>query len=276
MRPRGLGHAVEEGIALGLSATTQKVFTAIEPIRSSRPFESCSRMYVAPMMVWLTLGVVVSAMLVSAQTTNGAGGPSAAADTSILVAPSPGVPVSLEQIEEDSGKSDGGASTANVKESRVHRDSSGRTRTESDSSAYTVLIDPVAGSTVVLLRSGEIAYRMPGPRGASFRLARTIAAGYSIHNWSQRTETIGKLTIEGLVFHGTRIIQTADDDPGLIYTVEQWYSDELKLTGLEVVSGPHGTHTARVRNLHWEEPDPALFTIPSGYKVIDAKLSDQP
>ena len=54
--------------------------------------------------------------------------------------------------------------------------------------------------------------------------------------------------------------------------VEEWYSDELKLMGSVMASGPYETYTARIQNLRREEPDPKLFTIPPDYKVLDVPL----
>jgi hypothetical protein len=89
-----------------------------------------------------------------------------------------------------------------------------------------------------------------------------------------RSEQIGKRTIEGVEFDGTRIItvQTAEGEPKLTWTVEQWYSDKLKLIGLTVQSTPYGTNTTRIQNLRREEPDSDLFTIPPEYKIVDLQL----
>jgi hypothetical protein len=187
----------------------------------------------------------------------------------------------VEQIEERSRRLNDGTFALEVINSKIYRDSSGRVRIQSEvqdssghcSDLYTSLIDPVAGLTVVVLSSPKIAYRMPRPKSDALLGGSVIAEGLPPSNhWVARTENAGKRTIEGFEFKGTRIIQTADGEPGLTHTIEQWYSDELKLTGLEVASGPHGTHRARIQNIHREEPDPTLFAIPRDYKILDVQL----
>ena len=87
-----------------------------------------------------------------------------------------------------------------------------------------------------------------------------------------RIEVVGKRTIQGVEFEGTRIIRTAEGEPGLTDTSEQWYSDDLKLIGLLTTSGPSGAYSARIQSLQRGEPDPALFTIPAEYRIIDLPL----
>ncbi len=229
------------------------------------------------MIVWLTFGVALFATLVSAQTAPNPANSGAAP----LVLPRPGVPASLEQTEERSRKIEDGTSTVEVVTSEVYRDSAGRVRVQSDirgsgrsPTPYVDLVDPVAGSRVVLLSTQKIAYRVPLPKSTEGRFAFLGIGGVaeSSHKWSARTENAGKRTIEGIECEGTRIIETAEGEPGLTRTVEQWYSDELKLIGFVTASGPYETYTARIQNLRREEPDPALFAIPPGYKILDVPL----
>jgi hypothetical protein len=88
-----------------------------------------------------------------------------------------------------------------------------------------------------------------------------------------RTQVVGKRTIQGIEFEGTRIIRTAEGEPGLTDTIEQWYSDELELIGLLTSSGPSETYSARIQSLQRAEPDPALFTTPAEYKIIDLQVA---
>lgn len=218
-------------------------------------------------------GVAMGAVLVTAQTP-GSGRPGA----SSLVLPLPGVPRSLEQVEEYSRTLDDGTTSVETINSKIHRDHAGRVRTDSEThdgsghrlGATTLIIDPVVGSIVIMKIDAKTALRLPGPKGETLVPGRLIADDQlSTHELIITRENVGKRTIEGFVFEGTRITQTAEDQPLLKYTIEEWYSDELKLTAVEVASGPSGTHTARIQDLHCEEPDPALFTIPSDYQIVD-------
>jgi len=230
------------------------------------------------MLLWLAVVIFPSALLASAQVVN----PRAKAGASPLVLPRPGAPLSLEQIEERSRNAGEGASNVEVIDSEVYRDSEGRLRittktTDSSggsASIRTILVDPVAGSTVLLVDAAKTAYRMPGAKGDAVMGGRVIADEElppSI-KWTVSTEDTDNQNIEGIVFHGTRITQAANGNPALKYTVERWYSDDLKLTGAEVATGPNGKHTARVKDVHMGEPDPALFVVPADYKVVELKL----
>jgi hypothetical protein len=233
------------------------------------------------MTVWLTLAGVFIAVLASAQITHSP----ATSGAALLVLPRPGVPISLEQIEERSRKlEDGTTAVVGVIKSKVYRDSAGRLRMESEiqdssghsSTRYADLVDPVAGSRVVLLTTEKVGYRVPFPKSDQSRLA-FLGMGESSqdspHKWGDaRTEVVGKRTIQGVELEGTRIIRTAEGEPGLTDTIEQWYSDELKLIGLLTSAGPSEAYSARIQSLQRGEPDPALFTTPAEYKIIDLQL----
>ena len=232
------------------------------------------------MILCFTLGIVLLALLASAQTTHTVPRSGAA----LLVLPRPGVPLSFEQIEESSRKFDDGASAVEVRKSKIYRDFAGRLRMEAGiregsghpSTPYTDFIDPVAGSRVILLstETEKVGYRLPWPKssegGFGFCFAREQDP--PSRKWTARTESIGARTIEGSGFDGTRIIQTAQGEPRLTKTIEEWYSADLKLIGLLLFSAPNETYAARIQNVRCEEPDPALFTVPPNYKVVDVPL----
>jgi hypothetical protein len=69
----------------------------------------------------------------------------------------------------------------------------------------------------------------------------------------------------------TQTIAAADTGTGKAVQVvdEYWYSDELRLDMLIKHSDPiTGSTTTRVTQLSRTDPDPAMFTIPPGYKVV--------
>jgi hypothetical protein len=214
------------------------------------------------MTAWLICGVFVVAMF-AAQTVDKP--PSTGAV--FLLLPQAGVPVSFEQIEERSGMGNGSVPPETVK-SKVYRDSYGRVRL--DHPSYSLLIDSVAGSRVVL--SGQIAYRTPWPKSDAgklgFWIGDAIAPSHPLTT-TTRIETLGKRMIEGVEFEGTRVIQTVEGDPQATKTIEQWHSSELKLVALVTISSFQETDTARIHNLRSEEPDSKLFEIPDNYRVMD-------
>ncbi len=89
-----------------------------------------------------------------------------------------------------------------------------------------------------------------------------------------RTEDLGEQNIEGVSAKGTRTITTipagAIGNERPIETVyEKWYSPELQIVVLTKHSDPRfGEQTYRLTNINRSEPDPSLFQVPSGYKVV--------
>jgi hypothetical protein len=89
------------------------------------------------------------------------------------------------------------------------------------------------------------------------------------------SEALGNKQILGLRAEGTR--QTMTVPPGVFGNVgpidvvtDRWYSPELKIVLESRRSDPRsGDVTYRVTSLVREEPDPALFEIPSDYTVVD-------
>jgi hypothetical protein len=235
------------------------------------------------MTTWLTCGVALLAMVTSAlnSETPESSPHSSAAD---LVLPLSGFPLSVDQIEERTHLLDSGSSVFEVIRSKVYRDSLGKLRIDSETQRDSdqsrtfieTIIDPSTGVKVVMLRDMRVAYRILGPKAGESGFAvglSGIGEGVpSSRDWKTTKENLGKRTIEGVDFEGTRIRQAADS--GLTNTIEKWYCDKLSLTGLAVASGPYGTHTARIENLRLEEPDPTIFAIPNGYTVLDLPIGD--
>lgn len=228
-------------------------------------------------------------MLASAKTT-----PRSNNQDTGLVLPRSGAPLSLDLIEERWKNLENGTSDAEVINSRIYRDSAGRLRIESliprdsDHPAGATsfpcidIIDPVAASRILVLCHLRVAHRMPFPRsdegtppflGIGFK-----ASLASSHRLTAKTEDCGKRTIEGFEFDGTRIIQTAEDQPPLTIAIEQWYSKDLKLIGAMTALSADETYAARIENLRREEPDPSLFRMPQGLRsVVDmGHLPDEP
>lgn len=192
----------------------------------------------------------------------------------LLALPVPTKPILFEQVEERSRRINDGASSVETMVRSVYRDSSGRLRIERSSAGSGVVqvIDPVAWMILVSTDSEKVGYRLPLPKSspvgfANFALVDGDAT--ASRKWSSKNEQLGTQTIEGVEFEGTRIVQTSDDEPPIIKTLEQWHSTELKLIGLMVVSRPDEIYTIRIRNVRHDEPDPGLFKISAGYKILD-------
>jgi hypothetical protein len=88
-----------------------------------------------------------------------------------------------------------------------------------------------------------------------------------------KEEDLGTKRMEGVEVHGIRDTQTipAEANGGKEITVvdEYWYSEDLRLNMLAIHKDPRtGEQTTTVTQLDRAEPDPNIFEIPSGYRVI--------
>lgn len=182
-----------------------------------------------------------------------------------------GVPVSFDQTEERSPTENSGSTDKVVVRSKVFRDSSGRIRIESRT--YTLLIDEIAGSRVVLLSQDKIGYRMPWPMSSEGQLGIGIGINLGMESSSREitatTQALGERWIEGIKFTGKRTILSATGEPQPVRTLEEWRSADLHLIGRALASSPRETNTARIENIRCEEPDANLFTIPPDYKIVE-------
>ena len=89
---------------------------------------------------------------------------------------------------------------------------------------------------------------------------------YVEFDWSAE-ELAERLTMLGIEVEGVRTVQTSEDQPPLTAVHEVWRCPKLHVTlGIEV-SGPTWKQTAKLQNVEWREPDPALFAIPSEYTI---------
>ena len=106
------------------------------------------------------------------------------------------------------------------------------------------------------------------------RLAASQPAA-SPSNANIQTEALPQDNIAGLDVIGTRTTQvipagTADNDRDITVVSETWTSPELNYTVRQTSSDPRsGTITTELSNVDRAEPDPALFKMPDGYKVMD-------
>lgn len=92
--------------------------------------------------------------------------------------------------------------------------------------------------------------------------------------WESRTEELGTQNIEGVDAEGTRTITTIPagaigNERPIEITYEKWYSRDLQLVVMSKHNDPRfGEQTYRLTNIVRSEPDPSLFTLPSGYRLI--------
>jgi len=192
--------------------------------------------------------------------------------------PVTGVPYSAVETREFSQTLPGGNVIQKQEQSKVTRDSEGRVRTESGNTV--TIFDPVAGNFTRLDSQRLTAAQTALPPS---RTARTRPAQ---GNWQPhrgptgatfQTEDLGTQTINGLVATGTRMTETIPanaigNQQPIVVTRTTWVSTELKVPVQIVSSDPRfGTSTMNLTGVTREEPDAALFKVPSGYSVTTGR-----
>jgi hypothetical protein len=90
-----------------------------------------------------------------------------------------------------------------------------------------------------------------------------------------KQEDLGTDTMENLTVHGmreTRTIPAAVTGTGknMVVISEYWYSDELHMNMLTKHNDPRtGIQVVTITQVNRSEPEPALFQVPQGYKIVD-------
>ena len=164
------------------------------------------------------------------------------------------------------------------------RDSAGRTRIEHQApegqhqncASPIIISDPVAGYMYVLDTANLIAHRMtvkamPPSSAENPVLHLTSKPG----DPNRHDEPLGSKTMFGVTVVGikTTTIHPAGsigNDRALSETHEYWASPQLGLIVYSKTSGREETERiSEMADLTAAEPDPSLFRVPAGYKIVD-------
>ena len=119
--------------------------------------------------------------------------------------------------------------------------------------------------------AGPMPPPLPPPNG-TFMMQKAIMIDDSAQ---VSTEDLGSETMQGVAVTGTRTTRTipagqiGNDAPISIVT-EVWMSPELKTVVYSKRSDPRmGVQTFQLSNITRAEPDPSLFTVPTGFSIAD-------
>jgi len=168
----------------------------------------------------------------------------------------------------------------------IARDSQGRTRremslpaiggwgTSGQAAPHVVFInDNVAGARYVLQPDKKVArkmaWRQHGRDGGPPRSEARRGGDQS----SVTTTSLGTQTINGVTAEGTRTTRTIPagaigNANAIVITNERWYSPDLQIVVMSKRSDPFmGETTFQLTNIQKQEPDAALFQVPSDYSV---------
>jgi len=176
------------------------------------------------------------------------------------------------------------------------RDFVGRTRTEKrppaipkgnqiEIPALVEILDPVLGLGYYLDTVNRVAHRLvlrqpirfaPAPQARYPNpLPPIVSTPSTPDDPITSSERLGTKTLEGIRVEGQRITMTypigsVGNDRPIVTTKEIWQSRELNTTILSTSYDPRsGESIHALINISLAEPDPSLFQIPPGYKVVD-------
>jgi hypothetical protein len=229
----------------------------------------------------------------------GGGGPMG--ESGILRAGVKNAPFSADVVTESTRTLADGNHIRQTVNSKVYRDSEGRTRREQAVSLnglapdanmrqMVFINDPVGGVTYSLNaqeRTGTKTLRNFDGRGPQRTSLDTSSRGPGANAGPDgrqarmggvvpKTESLGRQAIEGVQAEGRRTTMTipagqAGNELPIHIVVESWYSADLQTTVLARHSDPrNGETVTRLMNISRSEPAHLLFEAPADYKVSES------
>jgi hypothetical protein len=198
-------------------------------------------------------------------------------------APIKGAPFSGEAITTVKMTMFDGTKIERTVTNRLYRDSAGRLRREQtviglealdpsdDFRSVATIVDPVADVLITLSPGSKIAHRMPLAAG----MADPQATGLP-RNWPVKRESLGTKDIDGISAAGQRITTTIPigsmgNNKPIDIIDERWESVELKVLVRSLHRDPRsGDIEYTLTKISRMEPPASLFTIPAGYKIMEA------
>ena len=238
----------------------------------------------------VVLSLVLCGIYLSAQdsseNTHGPGGGTVEMMTSIFISPLPNAPFTSTVTAEWTRTLEDGSTLTLQNHRMVVRDRAGRIYQERRS------LVPNGGQHQPELRRIEISDPVSHRKYFCIARARTCeledyfvstsapALPLGTSNTSEGTltrEDLGKSSLDGLEVVGTRettIVNfgTVGNDHPLTITSEFWHSKQLDLDLMvKRVDPRHGTQAITVTDLSLTDPDPKLFELPAGFKIVDQR-----
>lgn len=201
--------------------------------------------------------------------------------------PVTGAPYSAVRTTQTQRVLQNGNQISRTEQSKVYRDSQGRTRVErtitppasTGKQPFTevTIVDPVAGYRYLLNSSNMTAVQMPIPVHSSSTTSGTPPARPSPPNGAQvSTVNLGTQTINSVTATGTQTTETIPagaigNAQAITIVRTTWISTDLKVP-VEVKSNDprSGSTDMELTNIQESAPDPSLFTVPSSYTVKTA------
>lgn len=209
---------------------------------------------------------------------------------SIVIPPLPNAPFSSTLATEWARPMADGGTYTFVNQRHIARDSAGRIYEErwwlvpkgSDAKSamnFIQVADPINHTLYTcstLRKICDLTEYRPS-QSTTFEGEETAPRSFQGKNASQTVEDLGTKTLLGIDAVGTRQTTTINtgvmgNDRPIKIVWEFWHSRQLGFNLLSVRSDPRiGTQTFTITELNTAEPDPQLFAVPEGFKVVDQR-----
>jgi hypothetical protein len=214
---------------------------------------------------------------------------------SIFVPPKPNAPFTLTLDTEWTRPLGNGGAYTLVNERHIARDSAGRVYEErwylvpkngkvESTMNYIQIADPAQHTLyncqVELKKCFLMDYT--GLTTTNYRPPVGVSAPLPNGNGFHSHEELGKSSLFGFDTTGYRESTTINagvfgNDQPMVTTREFWYSPQLAIDLISKIDSPSaGKQTFTVTVISAAEPDPQLFTLPTGFEVVDQRKADPP
>jgi hypothetical protein len=217
------------------------------------------------------------------------GGTSGAME-SIFVPPKAGAPFSFTLVTEWTRPLGNGGSFTLVNERHIVRDSKGRINQERaalvpkngtvKSFVTTIQItDPEQHTWYNCFPQAKVCDLYRYSLSATDTFVPAVNGNTTYPGGSTQHEDLGVSSTLGEDTHGYRETRTINpgvtgNDQPMVSVREFWYSPHLALNLISIVDNPLSGHQVfTAKDLSTSEPDPGLFDVPAGYKIVN-HLSD--
>jgi hypothetical protein len=196
--------------------------------------------------------------------------------TDLLGAIIENMPYSLERTIEHVRTLANGTRSSTIDVAPMYRDSLGRRRLDSyvfrgqystEGLRIICIRDWIGEYEYILDPVNRVAHRMKMPRSIA-QLVATRMDHVPLPPPPALVESLGPKMIDGFLAEGRRI--TSYDQPRRVGVNEFWVNKNLEFVIRADNRETNGTETIEsLINVSHAEPDPALFQVPPGYKLVD-------
>ncbi len=204
-----------------------------------------------------------------------------------LVPPTTGKPYSSRHVTQELQiRTDGTRICAVPQITMSYRDSTGRTRVETSfvlegpdgksAPSFVRITDPSAQIVYNLDMAKQIAYRIHTPKWTPIPAGQQSIPEPPNPAINQKKETLGTHLFQGVNVEGTLFTFTGiprGSTTPISSTNEIWIWPYLSVGVLAKSVNPGSSKTDAWLQLSTAEPDPALFRVPDGWKIVEADVA---